>query len=423
MITRTVRVQLVAFIIITVVGITYTGVRYVGLDRYFGKGGYRVTMSLAQSGGIFENAEVTYRGYAIGRVGPLTLTRDGVDVELVIGDAAPPIPADLDAVVANRSAVGEQYVDLRPRTDSAPYLLGGSTIPVDRTTTPVPTQDLLNNVDNLARSVPLDSLQTVVRELGTAFAGRGKDLQVLLDQGAALTTSAVDAEPQTLRLVSDLQTVLDTQRAQGSNIVDFSASLRLVAEQLQSSDPDVRRLLDTGQQFGAETDALLQASAGDLSTTIANLDTVTKVVAPRQNQVQTLFQLLPPLSAAGFTVAPGDGTAHFGLVLNINDPFPCLQGYEASNAEISAARTEAGADTIGTIPVPGSFNTNVGCTESQGSTIDVRGAARAPTPSGAADFTPTPVPGPGFTLGGPQQDSGLLIGQLTSLFNRLILGG
>ena len=68
MISRLVRIQLVAFIVITVVGITYTGVRYVGLDRYFGGGGYRVTMSLAQSGGIFENAEVTYRGYAVGRV-------------------------------------------------------------------------------------------------------------------------------------------------------------------------------------------------------------------------------------------------------------------------------------------------------------------------------------------------------------------
>ena len=419
MISRLVRIQLVAFIVITVVGITYTGVRYVGLDRYFGGGGYRVTMSLAQSGGIFENAEVTYRGYAVGRVGELELTPDGVDVELVIGDAAPPIPADLDAAVANRSAVGEQYVDLRPRNDSGPYLTGGSTIPEDRTTTPLPVQDLLNSVDSLARSVPLDSLQTVVRELGTAFAGRGNDLQVLLDQGSALTTAAVDAQPQTLALLTDLQTVLDTQRAQGSNIVDFSQSLDLVAEQLQTSDPDLRRLLDTGQQFGAETDALLQRSAGDLSTVIANLNTVTDVVAPRQTQIRSLFQLLPALSAAGFTVAPGDGTAHFGLVLNINDPFPCLQGYEAANADLAASGR---AGTVGTDALPGPFNTNVACTEPVGSTIDVRGAARAPTPSGSADFAPTAVPGPGFALGSPQNDTGVLVDQLTGLVNGLLFG-
>lgn len=422
MITRTVKIQLVAFVVITVLGITYTGIRYVGLDRFFGGGGYRVSMALAESGGIFENAEVTYRGYAIGRVGTLSLTPEGVDVELVIGDQSPPIPADLDAVVANRSAVGEQYVDLRPRTNSEPYLEPGDRIPQDRTSTPIPTQDLLNSVDGLARSVPLDSLRTVVNELGTAFAGKGTDLQVLLDQGSALTTAAVDAQPQTLALLRDLQTVLDTQRAQGSNIAGFSTDLDLVAEQLATSDPDLRRLLVTGQEFGAQVDALLQQSAGDLSTTIANLGTVTNVLAPRQTQVRSLFQLLPALSAAGFTVAPGDGTAHFGLVLNINDPFPCLQGYEGTYAELQAAKA-ADPDFSDVTDEPGGFNTNVSCTEPVGSTIDVRGAARAPTPSGSPDFAAVAVPGAGFQQGGPAQDSQLLLGQLSSLLNRLLFGG
>ncbi|MBY8852911.1 MlaD family protein, partial [Saccharothrix sp. MB29] len=59
--------------------------------------------------------EVTYRGVPVGRVGPIRLVDRRVEVELRITAGAPPIPADLEAVVANRSAVGEQYVDLRPR--------------------------------------------------------------------------------------------------------------------------------------------------------------------------------------------------------------------------------------------------------------------------------------------------------------------
>jgi len=57
---RLVRVQLVLFVIIAVVGIVYTGVRYVGIDRYFGFAGHNVQMQLQNSGGIFQNAEVTY---------------------------------------------------------------------------------------------------------------------------------------------------------------------------------------------------------------------------------------------------------------------------------------------------------------------------------------------------------------------------
>ncbi|MEO9221971.1 MAG: MlaD family protein, partial [Mycobacteriaceae bacterium] len=103
---RLVRIQLIAFAIIAVVGIVYTGVRYVGIDRYFGASGYTVQMQLKNSGGIFSNAEVTYRGVAVGRVGQLTLTPDGVSVGLSINDGAPNIPQDLTAAVANRSAVG-----------------------------------------------------------------------------------------------------------------------------------------------------------------------------------------------------------------------------------------------------------------------------------------------------------------------------
>ncbi|RNM16784.1 mammalian cell entry protein, partial [Nocardioides pocheonensis] len=37
-------------------------------------------------------------------------------------------PADTLALVGNKSAVGEQYVDLEPRTDQGPYLKDGSEI-------------------------------------------------------------------------------------------------------------------------------------------------------------------------------------------------------------------------------------------------------------------------------------------------------
>ena len=49
---------------------------------------------------------------------------------------SPKIPADLQAEVRSVSAVGEQYVDLRPRTDSGPYLQNGSVITAENATHP-----------------------------------------------------------------------------------------------------------------------------------------------------------------------------------------------------------------------------------------------------------------------------------------------
>src|SRR2546423_7254325 len=106
MLTRRIRLQILAFVVIALSTVALVGANYAGLDRLFGRGGYVVHLELADGGGIFTNAEVTYRGGAVGRVGVLRLTDGGMEADLIIRDGAPPIPVNLRAVVANRSAIG-----------------------------------------------------------------------------------------------------------------------------------------------------------------------------------------------------------------------------------------------------------------------------------------------------------------------------
>ena len=73
MITRQTKFQLLVFLVISVVGLSYTGVRYAGLGKYFLDQGYIVSAEFSDSGGIFENAEVTYRGVPVGSVVDLDL--------------------------------------------------------------------------------------------------------------------------------------------------------------------------------------------------------------------------------------------------------------------------------------------------------------------------------------------------------------
>jgi phospholipid/cholesterol/gamma-HCH transport system substrate-binding protein len=383
-ITRIVRIQLVAFVLVAIVGVGYTGFRYAGFGDVFGTTTYPVRMQLADSGGIFTGADVTYRGVSVGRVGELSLTADGVEVELDIRRDAPAIPADLDARVRNLSAIGEQYVDLQPRTDGGEVLTGGSVIPVDRTGVPVPVEELVADVDDLARSVPLESLSTVVTELGTAFEGTALPLQRLLDTSDAFTADAVDALPETLALIRDGRTVLATQNDVAGSFRDFSRDLALLAEQLRTSDPDLRRLLQTGPQASAQVTALLRESGNGLSELVADLLTVSRVAEPRQSALRQLLVTYPAFAAVAFTVAPGDGTGHLGLAVNLFDPYPCTQGYEGTDRR-------PGTDIADTDP-----NTDAYCAEPPGSPIAVRGAQnvpRAQTPMPPADARPGPPEG------------------------------
>lgn len=364
MITRTAMVKVGVFVVLTVVLVFYIGAHFLSLFSFIGPRSYTVHLPVADANGLFARSEVTFRGVKVGDIGQPQLTdgaHPGVDVPLVIEGGTPKIPADLTAVVADRSAVGERFVDLRPNTDRGPFLADGDTIPANRVRVPVPVQNVLGSLNTLVASVPLDDLRGTVDELGKAFNGLGPKLGLLLDSTNSLTSTALDNLPQTLALIHDARTVLQTQNDLADPIRSFSSNLKLVTQQLKDSDPDIRRLLVTGPDAARELDALLDESGDGLSRTIDEGRTLSQITSSHLRDIQSVLQLYPGLAAAIPTILPGDGTAHLGLALNINDPAPCSLGYENT-------LRRPGTDTA-----PDRINYRAYCREPIFSPTDVRG--------------------------------------------------
>lgn len=390
MITTRMRVQLVVFVLIAIAGIAYAGGAYAGLGRLFGVHGYVVKVELANSGGIFVNGEVTYRGVTVGRITALQLTGNGVEADIDMDSGAPPIPASSRAVVADRSAVGEQYIDLEPADGNGPMLRDGSVIPQDRTSIPIAPQTLLVDLDQLATSVPTGSLRTVVDELGTAFQGQGPDLGRLLDAASSLTTTAGQHLPQTTSLLADGRTVLATQQAEADQLLSFSGNLNALAAQLRKSDPDLRRLVTALPAAAQQVDSVLRASGNDLGVVFANLLTTARITATRTKAITQALVEYPIASAIGQSASP-DGTGHLGFVLDFFDPMPCTKGYE------------------GTVQRPGNAvsdntpaNNNAYCALPPQTGIDVRGSNNAPFAG-----VPEEVSVPNTGTGGSSSTSGI----------------
>lgn len=370
MIRRSVKVQLAAFALITLFTVSLLSARYVGLwDRVLG-GQYTVSADFAESGGIFVGSEVSYRGVQVGRVEKLRLSKDGVIVDARIRRGVQ-IPKDTVAVVENRSAVGEQYLDFQPRTEGGRYLADGDTIARKDTRTPIRVDNLLLHLDGTVSSVDRKDLKTVVDELGTAFADGGTDLQRLLDNGDALTRAATEALPQTVKLIEDGRIVLDTQRDTSGQIKTFATNFANLSETLKGSDSDLRLVLDRGAVASGELDGLIRDNQSSLAALLANLITVGQVTTARTAGIEQLLVTYPDVIAGGYTVVPGDGTAHFGLVLS-QDPAVCKRGYEGTK------RTDPNR-TTNLPPV----NTGARCALPRGSASTVRGAQNAPGPSGS----------------------------------------
>jgi phospholipid/cholesterol/gamma-HCH transport system substrate-binding protein len=373
MIKRSTRIQLVVFAVIAVLVIGYTGFHYANLGRMFGlRGYYVVQLELANGGGIFPQADVTYRGVSVGRVGAVRLTPAGVEADLDISNSSPPIPADLQATVADLSAVGEQYVNLRPATDTGPYLTGGSVIPRRDTQLPLPVTTLLTSVNELATSVPLGELRTVLNNLATGFDGTGTSLQALIDGQSKFIRASGAALTQTDTLIQDGQTVLSTQNAEAAAFRSFAASSRLFAQQLVSSDTDLRRLFVNGTLAAAQVAGLITDNTPALGALIANLLTTSQITLTRGAALQEAFSALPAAIAAGSTVITSKG-ARFGVALTFFNPLPCTAGYQGT-------KIRNGLDTSPGPPL----NTNARCTSPPSSGIDVRGSANAPAPASSS---------------------------------------
>jgi phospholipid/cholesterol/gamma-HCH transport system substrate-binding protein len=380
---RGVKIQLLVFAVITVLTMAYTAVNIIGLGQGVLDLRYKVYLDLADSGGIFSNAEVTYRGVTVGRVGPLHLTNDGVRVELRI-DRGKKIPDnDVQAYVLNRSGVGEQYVDLRPAGKGTP-MRNGETIPRSHTHLPVQTYELLRNVDALVRTVNPKDLGTVIDELDKGLSGTGPDLQALLDSNKRIIEALNATYPETIALLDNGRTVLDTQVDLGPTFRQFSHDLASLTTELKNGDGDLRSVLNTTPGALDQGNDLFERLEPTLPTLLANGSVVGEVLTSRSSQLRQMLITYPLIVGGAFTAAPGDGTVHFGVELNLNAPPVCTKGYEST-------RVRYPQDTR-----PASVNPKASCKLPKNSPTAVRGSRNAPPAAPYPTLPPGATSGAGF---------------------------
>ncbi len=368
MITRRTKVQLVIFVIITLVGVSFVGARYARLDRLFFDDRYTVVAHFSESGGIFAGGEVSYRGVGVGQVEKMVLTDDGVDVHLGIDKSYDSIPADALAVVGNRSAVGEQYVELQPQVNNEPYLEDSSEIPTEDTRTPIATETLLANLSTTAASVDQESLRTTVSELGDAFGGTGEDLQRIIDTGNSFLQEADANFDVTTALIRDSNTVLTTQLDSESALRTFARDMSLFSTALADADPSLRKLINTGGIAATRLRTLIEENRVELGELINNAVTTGEIVVRNIPGIRQVLVIYPYVVEGGFTVvskSPETGLydAHFGMIMTDNKV--CHDGYQSTDT-----RPPQNGDNR-------PMNTDARCTEPP-TVSNARGAQNAP---------------------------------------------
>ena len=169
LLTRLARFQLAIFGVVTVICLALITTSYLHLPAAVGLGVYNVDAKFVVGGGIYQNANVTYRGVTVGRVTNVGLTDNGVTARMRLNTDTP-VPDNVTATVKSVSAIGEQYIDLVPPANVSKNMLkNGATIGVDRTAVGQDIVDLLNQAQSLVSSISNTRLQDLLRESFKAF--------------------------------------------------------------------------------------------------------------------------------------------------------------------------------------------------------------------------------------------------------------
>ena len=383
---RRVRFQLAFFAVITLVAGGIMGLRFLDLPNLlFGVGHYRITLQLANSGGLYANGDVTYRGTPVGRVDAIRLTPNGVDAVLSM-DSNVRIPADLTAEVHSQSAVGEQFVELVPRSDSGPSLQNGDIVPFDRTTVPPDINTLLNATNNGLQAIPGGDLTTVIDEANTAFGGLGPELSRIVRGTTTLTADARANLDAITTVIDQSKPLLDSQTDSADSIHAWAANLATVTDELRTQDQSIRGVLSAGPEAADQTRQLFERLKPTLPILMANLASAGQVAVTYQPNIEQLLVLLPRgieviqgAELADRNLKPPYKGINLSFNLNLNLPPPCTTGF------LPATQMRSASDVDYPDRPPGDMY----CRVPQDSSLNVRGARNLPCVTRPGKRAPT----------------------------------
>lgn len=330
MIDRLAKIQLSIFAVITVITLSVMAIFYLRLPATFGIGTYGVSADFVAGGGLYKNANVTYRGVAVGRVESVGLNPNGVTAHMRLNSGTA-IPSNVTATVRSVSAIGEQYIDLvPPENPSSTKLRNGFRIQRQNTRIGQDVADLLRQAETLLGSLGDTRLRELLHEALIATNGAGPELARLIESARLLVDEANANYPQVSQLIDQAGPFLQAQIRAGGDIKSLADGLARFTWQLRAADPRLRDTLADAPDAIDEANTAFSGIRPSFPALAASLANLGRVGVIYHKSIEQLLVVFPALFAAIITSAggvPQDEGAKLDFKIDLHDPPPCMTGF------------------------------------------------------------------------------------------------
>ncbi len=331
MITSRVRIQLLVFATLTSIAVGLIAFHYVRVPDLVGYRQVEASAVFDQGAGIYPQANVTYRGVTVGKVTGVDLAPNGVKVSFRVAESAE-VPEALAATIRSVSPIGEQYVDLTPRGEGSGMLADGDVIAKEFTAIPVQIAGVLDDVNGLVKSVPLQDLRTALNEADAAFNGLGPSLRSLSTDGKSLVDAADDNYEQTSQLLDDGETLLDTQLETSSEIRAWTADLAGFSASLRDGNKDFDAMLNSLPAAAQQATATIDVLARQLPMLLATGQVLADLAADYHDPLEQVLVYYPRVMLTNIaSTSVHENAQRMAFKAMANYPGSCKEGFPGAN--------------------------------------------------------------------------------------------
>ncbi len=261
----------------------------VSVIGYIGSFGIRIAppqnrinlaMVVKDINGIVVDSNVLLRGVPAGKVTAIDSSVDAATIHFYV-DGEHRIPVDTDVRLANLSALGETYIDLRPRAVDGPWLQNGAHIATEKIAQPPSISDLAAAVVRVLNQLGPAELEQIVDEVDTALPDPEAVLPNLSRSSLMLRKTVGGLQGRGAELLSNLQTLLQNADFVGPTLAAIAPYFPKIATSLRS-------------QYGGFVTIILDGSPFHLEQFKKYLDRVQNFLDTRAPDIKVLTEALLP---------------------------------------------------------------------------------------------------------------------------------
>src|SRR5690606_21653311 len=184
----------------------------------------------ASTSGLYEGDDVRVLGVSVGRISDIEPRDDLVRVTMQV-DSGVEIPSDAKAVVIAQSLVSARFVQLTPVYSGGPTIEDGTTIPMQRTASPVEWDQIKTELMRLSEALgpeELDPQGSLGRFIDTAadnLEGNGQTVRAALRELSDTMRTLSEGRTDLFSTIRNLQTFVSVLSSSNEQIVQFGGRL------------------------------------------------------------------------------------------------------------------------------------------------------------------------------------------------------